>query len=247
MNTLLLLAFGAIVVASSSSKKRGKANVPKAPPAECEGAAGVGGGSLRGVDFVEFVTGGGSEEEQLPMIISLHGLGYDKTAHAKWLKSFDRPVRIILPNAFYEKDSSTKRAWWPSYSDANLKEASERLAGFVYMVQQCYPTKGKPVLTGHSQGGYVAIEFATQFPELISSSVPVGATRSKRLWDIDPKVPVHAVHATGDNSYEHASGYYYNLHERGLPSSLTVVDGAPHRLVEKTAQAWRGVLSKLIG
>lgn len=246
MNPLLLFAFGALFVASGS-KKRGKANAPSTPPAECEGVVGIGGGELRGVDFIEFVAGGGNEGDRLPMIISLHGLGYDKNAHAKWLDSIDRPVRIILPNAFYESEGPNKRAWWPSYSDSNLKEASKRLAGFVYMVQQCYPTKGKPILTGHSQGGYVAIDFATQFPELISASVPVAATRAKRLWDIEPQVPVHAIHATGDNSYEHASSYYYNLHERGLPTSLTVIDGAPHRLVEETAYAWRGVLSSLLG
>jgi len=218
---------------------------PRVLPAECLGLTAQG-GQLAGVDYIEFVTGGAREDDELPMIVSLHGLGYDNTAHIKWLKEIATPVRVILPNGFFEKTSRTKRAWWPSYSDRALKEASQGLANFVYFIQQCRPTRGRPVMTGHSMGGYVALDFATQFPELLTATVPVAATRSKRLWDVHPGVPVHGIHGELDNSFESANRYYYEMYERGLPVAMTSVSGAPHRITSKVAGPWIDALSSFI-
>lgn len=214
---------------------------PRVLPPECLGLTAQG-GHLVGVDYIEFVTGGAGANDELPMVISLHGLGYDNTAHIKWLEEITTPTRVILPNGFFEKTGRTKRAWWPSYSDRALKDASRGLADFVYRIQQCRPTRGKPVMTGHSMGGYVALDFATQFPELISASVPVAATRSKRLWDAHPGVPVHGIHGELDNSFESANKYYYEMYERGLPVGMTAVPSAPHRLTSRTAGPWRDIL-----
>jgi phospholipase/carboxylesterase len=232
---------------ASPSKNNSGAEAPstQALPPECLGLTAEG-GQLAGVDYIEFVTGGAGENDELPMVISLHGLGYDNTAHIKWLEEFAIPVRIILPNGFFEKTGRTKRAWWPSYSDRALKEASQGLANFVYFIQQCRPTRGKPVMTGHSMGGYVALDFATQFPELIAATVPVAATRSKRLWDEHPGVPVHGIHGELDNSFESANRYYYEMYERGLPVAMTSVPGAPHRITSKVAGPWRDALSSFI-
>lgn len=181
------------------------------------------------------------------MIVSLHGLGYDYSAHVKWLEQLKVPARIILPNAMFKQGSSEKkRAWWPSYSNSSLKKASQNLAEFVYLIQQCRPTVGKPVLTGHSQGGYVAIDFAAQFPELISFSVPVAGARNSLLWNEEPRVPMYPVHGTLDSSYSSAFKYYNEMLGRGLPVYLTAVDGGAHRLSTKNADAWRYVLEHLI-
>ena len=261
MSPIFLAAVAAGIFSLSSKKPRSKKNAvakkngtknngapldPGSLPPQCEGA-GVGGGYIEGVDYIEFVTGGAGQNDQLPMVISLHGLGYDYNAHVKWLEELEVPVRVILPNGFFEKSSSKKRAWWSSYSDRALKDASEGLANFVYYIQQCRPTLGKPVMTGHSMGGFVALDFATQFPELISASVPVAATRSKRLWDIEPGVPVHGIHGELDGTFDQANSYYYAMYERGLPVNITSVAGAPHRLTSKTAEAWRQALLHIIG
>lgn len=250
MNPLILVAAAAAGLAMSRAGRRAGKRAKKAAtggskggalPAECSGL-GARGGRLQNVDYIEFVTGGAGENDMLPMVISLHGLGYDNTAHVKWLKEIGTPVRVILPNGFFEKQGSSRRAWWPSYSDAALKQASQWLASFVWMIQRCRPTRGKPIITGHSMGGFVALDFATQFPELIGGAVPVAATRSKRLWDIEPRVPVYGIHGELDGTFGRANEYYYAMYERGLPVSMTAVAGAPHRITTEVAGPWREVL-----
>jgi predicted esterase len=214
-------------------------------PAECE-ALTASGGRLAGVDYVEIVTGGADVNDQLPLVVSLHGLGYNSTSHIKWLESLQVQARIVLPNGFYEKGSDQKRAWWSSYSNKALQDASKRLASFVELIAQCRPTSGKPVMTGHSMGGFVALDFATQFPELISASVPVATTRSSALWDILPGVPVHGIHGKMDNSYNAGAAYYDHLAQLGLPVDMTTVSAGAHRLASANAAAWREVLALVL-
>jgi len=245
---ILVVAAGLLLASggsrSKSSSKSNKSN-SKRKPKECEGLS-TQGGHLAGIDYLEIVTAGADPNARLPMIISLHGLGYDYTAHIKWLESLPVPARIILPNGFFEKTSSKKRAWWSSYSNKALQDASKGLAGFVHLIQQCRPTVAKPIITGHSMGGFVALDFAAQFPELISFSVPVAATRSSALWDIEPRVPVHGIHGKLDNSYNKGASYYYEMSERGLPVYLTTVNSGGHRIANANADAWRQVLSQII-
>ncbi len=247
MVPLAFIAIAAGIILASKRKSSEKPHVPAKNIEECKGLT-TSGGNLAGIDYLEIVTGGADPNARLPMIISLHGLGYDKTAHVKWFEKLQVPARIILPNGFYtQSGSSTKRIWWqPEYSIKKLQDASKRLAQFVFLIPQCRPTTKKPVITGHSMGGYIALDFAAQFPELISASVPVAAIRSSALWDIEPGVPVHAVHGKLDNSFNSGNAYYYAMNQRGLPVYLTAVDNGAHRLSYANASAWRQVLSYLV-
>jgi len=171
----------------------------------------------------------------------------DKSAHIKWLEGLQVPARIILPNAPYFQDGNVeKRVWWPSYSNSNLKKASQGLSQFVSLIQQCRPTSGKPVMTGHSMGGFVALDFSTQFPQLISSAVPVATTRSSALWGIEPGVPIHGIHGELDSSFGSGKAYYDAMANKGLDVSFTAVPGAPHRLNNANAGTWRTILADLI-
>lgn len=241
---LIAIAAGLALVSGGKSSSPRASSQPR--PKECEGLHSSG-GHLAGVDYIEIVTGGARANDRLPMIVSLHGLGYDYNAHVKWLEQLNVPARIILPNAFFtQSGNQSKRAWWNSYSNAALQDASRGLAQFIYLIQRCRPTAGQPVLTGHSQGGYVAIDFAAQFPELISFSVPLAGARNSLLWDDVPRVPMYAVHGTLDSSYDSAFKYYNAMANRGLPVYMTAVPGGAHRISTKNADAWRDVLEHLI-
>ncbi len=243
---LIAIAAGLALVSQGSPSKSNSRPSSKPRPKECQAVSSAG-GHLAGVDYIEFVTAGANPDTRLPMIVSLHGLGYDSSAHVKWLEQLKVPARIILPNAFFTQGGNEKkRAWWPSYSNRALQDASKGLAKFIYLIQRCRPTSGKPLLTGHSQGGYVAIDFAAQFPELISFSIPVAGARNGLLWDDVPRVPMYPIHGTLDSSYNSAFKYYNEMVSRGLPVYPTAVEGGPHRINSKNAEIWLDLLEHLV-
>jgi phospholipase/carboxylesterase len=256
MGGLAFVAVLALVLASGKRKpsyadsSNGKPQPQPQPEKElriCEGVY-LDGGQFEGIDYIELVTGGADPDEYLPMIIALHGLGQDKEYLADKLSDFPYPARIILPDAFYDRGSDLPgRKWWTGYSPQGFQhflseaipEASDKLAAFVAELPQCVPTVGYPIMAGHSQGGYIALDFAASWPRLISASVPSAAWRPTLLWDLEPEVPVYAIHGENDDGvpYDRSVEYYVEMNDRGLDVYLDSTSGA-HRLGTVNLQAW---------
>lgn len=257
---LMGLGLGVAVVAfgggkrTSSETSKGKSNKKKSLR-NCDGVY-LDGGELEGMDYLEIVTGGADPDDYLPMIIALHGLGQDKEYLANKLADFDERARIIIPDAFYDRgDNYDGRKWWRGYHPDGLQafmaeaipEASKKLAPFVAELPHCVPTLGDPIIAGHSQGGYIALDFAASFPELITASVPSAAWRPVALWDIEPAAPVLAIHGANDTGvdYERSLEYYEEMIARGAPVELLTTSGA-HTLGSKNLAAWHDVLAESI-
>lgn len=254
-----LAAAGALFLAGSGGKRgksssSGSRNPPLGtPPDDCvDTEVGV----YRGLNFIEVLTGGAQPGERLPMVIALHGLGYDKFSIEDPLKGLGT-ARVIIPDAFYDRSEGLSgRRWWKGSSGNTFKsfqdylawaipDASENLAPFVEGIQKCYPTYGKPVITGHSQGGYVALDFAASFPNLIKGSVPISALRPKGIWDNEPRVPVSAIMGKHDDNYDVGKEYYEEMIARGAPLTFRTTGGA-HRLAEANITAWRQEIESLL-
>lgn len=256
MGGLALVAVLALALASgkrkrsSSTSSSSQAQPQPQPEKElriCEGVY-LDGGYVEGMDYIELVTGGADPDEYLPMIIALHGLGQDKEYLADKLSDFPYPARIIIPDAFYDRGEDLDgRKWWRGYSPQGFQhflseaipEASDKLAAFVAELPHCVPTIGDPIIAGHSQGGYVALDFAASWPELVSASVPSAAWRPELLWDVEPQVPVYAIHGENDDGvpFDRSLEYYVEMSERGLPVYLDATSGA-HRLASTNLAAW---------
>lgn len=207
------------------------------------------GGWHAGMTYSEIVTGGADPNAYLPMIIALHGLGQDKEYLENKLKDFHMPARIIIPDAFYDRTGGRPgRRWWRGSHPGGLQglmtdripEASDLLAEFVDDMPHCRPTLGLPVVAGHSQGGYVALDFAASHPELIRAVVPSAAWRPVALWDIEPVAPVFAIHGAHDTGvpYDRSLEYYDEMIARGAPVHLRTTSGA-HSLGSTNLAAWQ--------
>ena len=227
---------------------------PKAKPGAPDACKTVGEGTLHGIDFIELVTGGAEEAEELPMVIVLHGLGHDKEYTARFFDAWEKPVRVILPDGFYKRKQGG-RTWWRGYHPKGLQafmaeaipEASDKLEAFVRDVQECFDTLDLPVIAGHSMGGYIALDFANSHPELIRGAAPSAAWRPVALWDREPEVPVYAVHGKHDTGvpYERSKAYYDQMAERGREVELTTIPTA-HKLTKKLASHWRPQIERLL-
>ncbi len=158
------------------------------------------------LDFLERTTGGARADERLPMIVALHGLG-DRPEH--WLARWDTfPVRarIILPRAptpWHDGGS-----WFP-YPPASMESlatsvdaAANQVAELLAALCRERPTRGKPIVTGFSQGGFLTFALATRHADVVSAAFPMsGALPPSLIPQKAPEgaPPIFAVHGTADD------------------------------------------------
>jgi pimeloyl-ACP methyl ester carboxylesterase len=95
-------------------------------------------------------------------VVFLHGFPFDRGAWQKQINSFRSSNRVVVPDLRGFGNSAT-RAGATAMSDyANDVRA---------LLQES--AMGPVVLVGHSMGGYVALAFASQFPEMLRGLVLV--------------------------------------------------------------------------
>jgi predicted esterase len=223
-------------------------NVDEPIQVNCDGI-GVQGGTTDGLTYTEILTGGATANETLPMVIALHGLGQTKEYLVNKLNGLNLRARVIIPDAFYDRTGDLPgRKWWKGYHPQGLQahmtevipEASEKLAPFVARLPRCRPTIGLPVLAGHSQGGYIVLDFAAAYPQLVSGIVSSASWRPVALWDDVPVAPVIAVHGKNDTGvdYDRSLEYYEEMIARGAPLEHRATNGS-HSLGTSNLNAWK--------
>jgi phospholipase/carboxylesterase len=160
------------------------------------------------VRFVERVTGGAGDEDTLPMIVAIHGLGDRPESFAGLFEGFPGRARIILP---YGEPWQSGFAWWrpagasldPDRVASGSERAAHRLAAMIDELAKARPTAGKPLVTGFSQGGMVSFALAVLHPEVIGEAFPVSGLLAPALWPSSwpagkATPPIFALHGTAD-------------------------------------------------
>lgn len=133
------------------------------------------------LEHIELLTGGAAPGEELPMIVAIHGLGDRPASFAGLFDGLPARARVVLPRA--------PKTWRPGYSwfdiaipysgneaalEAGIGAAADLLARFIAEISEREPTRGKPVVTGFSQGGMLSFAVAVRHPDLISLAAPMG-------------------------------------------------------------------------
>lgn len=162
---------------------------------------------IEGIQYLELVTAGADASDELPMIVAIHGLGDTPEGFANLLNGFDVPARVILPRALdpYQPGWS----WFPIRARdpdvdalaAGIERAANALAPAIAALTEQRPTKGKPIVTGFSQGGMLSFCLAVHHGELFSAALPIGGWLPPPLWpDADGKSapPIVAFHGDPD-------------------------------------------------
>jgi phospholipase/carboxylesterase len=200
---------------------------------------------VAGIHYLELITGGAEANAELPMIIAIHGLGDSPEGFANLLASFDRPARVILPRALdpYEPGWS----WFPLRARdtdvealaAGIERAAAALAPAIAELSEQRPTKGKPIVTGFSQGGMLSFCLAVHHGELFSAAFPVGGWLPPPLWpkpeaDAKQAPPIVAFHGDADVAvkFEPTEAAVINLQKRGYRVELNSYAGVGHAIPE---------------
>ncbi|MEZ4338748.1 MAG: hypothetical protein R3B82_19190 [Sandaracinaceae bacterium] len=148
-------------------------------------------------------------DAELPMIVVLHGRGGVPEAPTGPYLDLDVPVRVILPRGPLR--SGDGYAWMPVSAHRGETEALtgplrarlQELTDAMEIWQVRHPTRGRPIVTGFSQGGILAATLAVADPEAIERAYPIAGWIPPSLLPsaYDPferHVPIHAFHGADD-------------------------------------------------
>ncbi len=136
--------------------------------------------AARPVEYVELLVGGARTGERLPMIVAVHGRAGTPESFGVFFATFPMPARVILPRAPEPLgDGYTWFATRAAEGDtraiaAGVAGAADRVAATLDLVVERFPTAGKPVVLGFSQGGMISYAVAVRHPTRIAAALPIG-------------------------------------------------------------------------
>ena len=211
--------------------------------------------ALRGYDHYELIRA--LALTAVPMIVALHG----NTAYPSLMKyaliddpgtakhpapAFDAPARCIFlrgtelvgPEGHARWFSITAKEAMSSEAElealsAQMKDVSGKVAKAVEALAQRRPTRGKPIVTGHSQGGILTFALAIEHGELFSAAYPVSGWLPRPLWPDKREAsvpPITALHGADDEVVSYAQSKLALDHLDKLGYDVTRRDGLGHAL-----------------
>lgn len=186
-----------------------------------------------GVHFLLRHTTGTDQAAELPMIVAIHGLGDTPEGFEPILRAFGDPARLVFPRGL--DAHGTGFAWFgrgPSRT-AQIAHAATQLAGMLDELVKRYPTRGKPIVTGFSQGGMLAYALATLHPDRLAVAIPLAGALPLELVPEHAPVtapPIFALHGDADPVLSIAPTRELTqlLRERGFRADLTEYPDVAH-------------------
>lgn len=193
-----------------------------------------------GVRFISRITGGAAETDQLPLVIAIHGLGSRPEDFVDVYAKLGARARLVVPYglepyhggyAWFEAGSAAD----PEKFAAGSRAAADKLAAMITELSRRYPTKGKAIVTGFSQGGMLSYALAVLHPEVVRAAFPVGGVLAKPLWPTawpaGSEMPkIHAYHGTTDEriAIDADRATIKHLREIGLSAEMHDYLGVGH-------------------
>lgn len=232
---LLLAGAGVLAIARKPKRKRAKP-CPALMPS---------GGHAAGFDYIEFTTGGADPSETLPLIVFFHSMSASPEMLSQHIVKLPGRARIVMPRGHEGTQKNPK--WWTLRAGAKEQEelgeqmasTSEQMAPFVELIARCRPTLGRPVVTGHSQGGMMTLAVAARSPDLVRGAVPASGWLPQNLWPMKMPTTI-AVHGTNDKTVNYARtvDFVERAKGAGLDISIIPIENHKHGLSGSLKQTW---------
>ena len=157
---------------------------------------------------------GYSESKRYPLLLLLHGYGFDgETAERIWgfTESIDK-YGFIYINPSGTTDQAQSPFWNATPACCNFYNSTADDISFLFELIQETKTKftiddNHIYVVGDSNGGFMALEFAYQFPELVAAVVSsAGASHFNSRNPLDKGVHILQIHGTEDISILYEGG-----------------------------------------
>lgn len=200
------------------------------------------------LEYVEVLTAGARSEETLPMIVVIHGLGDEPARIAEIFGTLKVPARLILPRG--PDPWGDGYSWFPvvpahgakSVRGSDLARSAARIASLVDELVKTKATRGRPFVTGFSQGGMLTFVLATHHGDRFARALPIAGWMPEDLWPAPEEAkratPMLALHGELDPIVPFAAtkGMVGALAERGAKIELFSEPGVRHTISPKMAE-----------
>lgn len=205
------------------------------------------------LDYVERVLNGradaGARTEKLPLLLVLHGLGDSPERFLPLFDGLDVPVRIVAPRAPDPFSSGT--SWFPiddpRRAPAGILKRAQLLVELTDYLARTRTVRGRPIVTGFSQGGILSFALAAYHAGSFQAAVPIAGSLLDGLPRYQPAQKgfrVVALHGREDRRipYEGAERTTARLRAVGTDASLTSFPGVGHEIPELMRERYLAVL-----
>ena len=229
---LLAALLGALLAAACAAKE-----APSAPsPAPPKAAAPL-------LDYIELRAGpDASPSRPEPLVVAVHGLG-DRPENLSGLyRDLAAPCRLVLPRAPipYGRGSSWFDIDIPYRPDTALAgriaDAADRVAALIGHLEEGGAVRGKPIVSGFSQGGMISFEIAIRHPDAVAYAVPLSGALPEEAWPkanvAGAKPVVRAFHGAADDliPVDYARRTVDALRAAGYDVALREYEGVGHEV-----------------
>jgi phospholipase/carboxylesterase len=196
-----------------------------------------------GIYYLEVVIGEADFDDELPMIVVLHGRGGRAQIPGGPFLGLTHPVRVIVPQATEPLGSGFE--WLPVYVGQGLVDRlsstlfaqASRIAELVRELRRHRPTTGRTIVTGFSQGSLLTITLALYHDDLFGAAFPLAS------WLPPPLVPayrrrdlsyppIRSMHGTADPTipFEPTRELYAQLRDLGFDVTFVPFAGVVHTI-----------------
>jgi phospholipase/carboxylesterase len=205
------------------------------------------------LDYVER-TQGAQAKQALPLLVVLHGLGDTPESIVKVLGAeLPMPARVVAPRA--PDPWSAGSSWYPLEGPgrrAAILARAERVAELITHLTRTHRTRGKPIVTGFSQGGVLSFALAAYHGEKVQAALPIAGALPAELpapRKPPPGLRVVAFHGREDARIAYAAGErtVERLKAAGLDASLRSYAGVGHTISSEMLADYRGALKQALG
>ena len=226
-----------------------RSEAEEAPPTEILRAAGL--------RYHEVLRGGAQPGDRVPMVVMLHGMG-DRPRPDR-VGPMAQPTRVIVPEAPLRYRDGY--AWWrvsvrqnrPIRLAAGIERAAAQLADALLTLTDRYPTAGKPIVSGFSQGGMLSYAMALHHPHTLSFAHPMSGLLPLALWPDHKRPGVHyppivVSHGTADPivPIDRDRALARHLDRLGHDVQFHAIDKGQHRVSPKQGELLKHTLDSAI-
>lgn len=176
---------------------------------------------LAGLTYLTRYAGGAKPDQALPLVVFLHSRGAKPSGFTSFVNRVKVPARVLFPGGPHVKSGRHSWATVGARGDqerlaADLKASAAQLSDFITAAEQCFPTVGRPVVTGTSQGGNMAYAIASQYPDSVRGAVALAGWLPESMWNAR-MARTYAAHGKYDATvpYDRTAGYWQAMQGRG--------------------------------